>query len=390
MEAVRSTETKMATKVTQMFGIAYPVFAFTHCRDVVVAVSKAGGLGVLGAALHSDERLEMDLQWIEEQLGDIPYGVDLMMPSHYVGAEKGGLDQHSLKALIPDQHKQFLDTLLAEAGVPELSDQLVSPKKERGLRFSQKQAKGIVDIAFAHKPKFLVSALGTPPDWVTQAAHDRGLYVGALAGKRQHAERHKAAAVDVIIAQSYEAGGHTGDIGGMVLIPEIVDAVAPVPVLGAGGIGSGRQMAAALALGAQGVWCGSVWLTTVESELDRNARNKLLAAATEDTVRTKAMTGKYTRFLRSQWTDAWERADTPEPLKTPLQSVLVYEYLRRIDHAMKAPGVTPESGAYQLYTYPVGQGIGAQNTSRSAREVVREMIEGYVDAVARLQEHVEG
>ncbi len=114
------------------------------------------------------------------------------------------------------------------------------------------------------------------------------------------------------------------------------------------------------------------------------------AAATEDTVRTKAMTGKYTRFLRSQWTDAWERADTPEPLKTPLQSVLVYEYLRRIDHAMRAPGVTPESGAYQLYTYPVGQGIGAQNTSRSAREVVREMIEGYVDAVARLQEHVEG
>src|SRR5919106_5581146 len=199
----------MAAKVTQMFGIEYPIFAFTHCRDVVVAVSKAGGLGVLGAALHSDERLEVDLQWIDEQLGNIPYGVDLMMPSNYVGAEKGGLDQQSLKALIPDQHKRFLDTLLAEAGVPELPEHLTSPKQERGLRFSQKQAKGIVDIAFAHKPKFLVSALGTPPDWVTQAAHARGLYVGALAGKRKHAERHKAAGVDVIIAQSYEAGGHT-------------------------------------------------------------------------------------------------------------------------------------------------------------------------------------
>lgn len=380
----------MGTKVTQMFGIEYPIFAFTHCRDVVVAVSKAGGLGVLGAALHTDERLEIDLQWIDEQLGDIPYGVDLMMPSNYVGADKGGLDHQSLKALIPDEHRQFLDTLLAEAGVPELPEHLTSARKERGLRFSQKQAKGIVDIAFAHKPTFLVSALGTPPDWVTQAAHERGLYVGALAGKRKHAERHKAAGVDVIIAQSYEAGGHTGDIGGMVLIPEIVDAVAPVPVLGAGGIGSGRQMAAALALGAQGVWCGSVWLTTVESELDRMAREKLLAADTDDTVRTKAMTGKYTRFLRSAWTDAWERSDTPEPLKTPLQSVLVYEYLRRIDRAMKAPGVTPESGAYQLYTYPVGQGIGAQNTSRATRDVVREMIEGYVDAVARLQEQVGG
>ena len=380
----------MATKVTQMFGIEYPVFAFTHCRDVVVAVSKAGGLGVLGAALHTDERLEIDLQWIDEQLGDIPYGVDLLMPSNYVGADKGGLDQRSLKDLIPQEHKQFLDALLAEAGVPELPEHLTSDNKERGLRFSQKQAKGVVNIAFAHKPKFLVSALGTPPTWVTQAAHERGLYMGALAGKRKHAERHKAVGVDVIIAQSYEAGGHTGEIGGMVLIPEIVDAVAPVPVLGAGGIGSGRQMAAALALGAQGVWCGSVWLTTVESELDRMAREKLLAANTEDTVRTTAMTGKHARFLRSRWTEAWERADAPDPLKTPLQSVLVFDYLRRIDHAIRAPGITPESGAYQLYTYPVGQGIGAQNTSRSARDVVREMIEGYVEAVARLQEQIEG
>lgn len=379
----------MATQLTQMFGIEYPVFAFTHCRDVVVAVSKAGGFGVLGAALHSDEKLEIDLQWIDEQLGDIPYGVDLMMPSNYVGAEKGGLDQKSLASLIPDAHKQFLDRLLADAGVPELAAHLTSPNKERGLRFSQKQAQGVIDIAFAHKPKFLVSALGTPPDWVTHAAHERGLYVGALAGKRKHAERHKAAGVDVIIAQSYEAGGHTGDIGGMVLIPEIVDAVAPTPVLGAGGIGSGRQMAAALALGAQGVWCGSVWLTTVESELDRLAREKLLVAGTEDTVRTRAMTGKHTRFLRSHWTEAWERKDAPEILKTPLQSVLVYEYLRRIDHAMKAPGVTSDSGAYQLYTYPVGQGIGAQNTSRSARDVVREMVEGYVEAVVRLQEQLE-
>ena len=380
----------MPTQVTQMFGIEYPIFAFTHCRDVVVAVSKAGGLGVLGAAIHSDERLEIDLQWVDEQLGDIPYGVDLMMPANYVGAEKGGLDQKSLKDYIPDEHRQFLDNLLAQASVPELPEHLTSSKKERGLRYSQKQAKGIIDIAFTHKAKFLVSALGIPPDWVIQAAHERGLYVGALAGKKKHAERHKAAGVDVIIAQSYEAGGHTGEIGGMVLIPEIVDAVAPIPVLGAGGIGSGRQMAAAMALGAQGVWCGSVWLTTVESELDRMAKEKMLAADTDDTVRTRSMTGKHARFLRSKWTEEWDRPDTPEPLKTPLQSVLNYDYLRRIDHAMKAPGVTQESGAYQLYTYPAGQGIGAQKTSRATRDVVREMIEGYVDAIANLNEQVGG
>ena len=380
----------MARHVTEMFGIEYPIFAFTHCRDVVVAVSKAGGLGVLGAAIHTDERLETDLAWIEAQLGDTPYGVDLMMPSRYVGNESGGLDQQALRTRIPDEHKKFNERLLAAAGVPELPDHLKSPKRERGLRYSQKQARGIVDIALAHKARFLVSALGTPPAWVTEAAHARGLFVGALAGKKKHAERHRAAGVDVIIAQSYEAGGHTGEVGGMVLIPEIVNAVAPTPVLAAGGISSGRQMAAALALGAQGVWCGSVWLTTAESELDRLAREKLLAADTDDTVRTRSMTGKHARFLRSTWTEAWDRPDTPEPLQTPLQSVLNYDSLRRIDHVMKAPGTTPEAGAYQLYSYPAGQGIGAQNTIRATRDAVREIIEGYVEAVAEMNDRLTG
>ena len=377
----------MPTHVTEMFGIEFPIFAFTHCRDVVVAVSKAGGLGVLGAAIHTDERLEIDLKWIDEQLGDIPYGVDLMMPANYVGAEKGGVERESLQDLIPEQHRKFLDDLLAKTGVPELPSGTPSAKG-RGLRYSQKEAKGIIDIALEHTAKFLVSALGTPPAYVVEAAHKKGVLVGALAGKKSHAVRHKEAAVDIIIAQSYEAGGHTGDLGGMVLIPEIVDAVAPTPVLGAGGIGNGRQMAAAMALGAQGVWCGTVWLTTTESELDRMAKEKLLAADSSGTIRTKSMTGKHARFLRSKWTDAWERKDSPEPLKTPLQSILAYNYLRRIDRGMKAPEVTSESGAYQLYTYPTGQGVGEQNTIRSARDVVRDMATGYIEAIAHLNEQI--
>ena len=376
--------------ITQMFEIELPIFAFTHCRDVVVAVSKAGGLGVLGAAIHTDERLEVDLRWIEDQLGDIPYGVDLMMPSNYVGAEKGGMDHKALADHIPDGHRSFVRKILEDAGVPPLPEQMSRSKKERGLRYSQKQARGIVQIALDHKASFLVSALGTPPDWVVQAAHERGRYVGALAGKRKHAERHKDAGVDVVIAQSYEAGGHTGEIGGMVLIPEIVDAVSPLPVLGAGGISNGRHMAAALALGAQGVWCGSVWLTTAESELDRMAKEKLLGADTDDTVRTRSMTGKHARFLRSKWTEEWDRPDTPDPLKTPLQSVLNYNSLRRIDRALKAPGVTRHSGAYELYSYPAGQGVGGQKSVRSAREVVREMAEGFVEAVGRMTDGMDG
>ncbi len=376
--------------ITKMFEIELPIFAFTHCRDVVVAVSKAGGLGVLGAAIHTDERLEVDLRWIEDQLGDIPYGVDLMMPSNYVGAEKGGMDHKTLADHIPDGHRSFVRKILEDAGVPPLPEQMSNSKKERGLRYSQKQAQGIVQIALDHKASFLVSALGTPPDWVVQAAHERGRYVGALAGKKKHAERHKGAGVDVVIAQSYEAGGHTGEIGGMVLIPEIVDAVSPLPVLGAGGISNGRHMAAALALGAQGVWCGSVWLTTAESELDRMAKEKLLGADTEDTVRTRSMTGKHARFLRSKWTEEWDRPDTPDPLKTPLQSVLNYNSLRRIDRALKAPGVTRDSGAYELYSYPAGQGVGGQRSVRSAREVVREMAEGFVETVGRMTDRLDG
>ena len=151
--------------VTEMFGIEFPIFAFTHCRDVVVAVSKAGGLGVLGAAIHTDQRLEIDLAWIDEQLGDIPYGVDLMMPANYVGAEKGGLARESLEELIPEVHKKFLDDLLAQAGVPELPTDAPSARG-RGLRYSQKEARGIIDIALEHKARFLVSALGTPPAYV--------------------------------------------------------------------------------------------------------------------------------------------------------------------------------------------------------------------------------
>lgn len=377
----------MPTQVAKMFGVAFPIFAFTHCRDVVVAVSKAGGLGVLGAAIHTDERLEIDLKWIDEQLGDIPYGVDLMMPANYVGSEKGGVERESLQDLIPDEHRKFLDDLLAKTGVPELPSGTPSARG-RGLRYSRKEAKGIVEIALQHKAKFLVSALGTPPAYVVEAAHNQGVLVGALAGKKSHALRHKEAGVDIIIAQSYEAGGHTGDLGGMVLIPEIVDSVAPTPVLGAGGIGSGRQMAAAMALGAQGVWCGTVWLTTTESELDRMAKEKLLAADSSSTIRTKSMTGKYARFLRSQWTEEWDRKDTPEPLKTPLQGILAYNYLRRIDRGVKASGVTAESGAYQLYTYPTGQGVGEQNTIRTARDVVRDMATGYIDAIAILSEQI--
>jgi NAD(P)H-dependent flavin oxidoreductase YrpB (nitropropane dioxygenase family) len=209
---------------------------------------------------------------------------------------------------------------------------------------------------------------------------EEGRLIGALAGKAQHAERHVNAGVDVIIAQGAEAGGHTGEVGTMVLIPEIVDAVAPVPVLGAGGIGRGRQMAAAMALGAQGVWCGSVWLTTDEAETHPVVKEKFLAATSSDTLRSRSLTGKPARQLRSAWTDEWDDPANPKPLGMPLQPILVAEARARIDRASYRKG----SGAEQLANYFVGQIVGAMNEAKPAAQVVFDMIDEFIDSVQHL------
>jgi NAD(P)H-dependent flavin oxidoreductase YrpB (nitropropane dioxygenase family) len=215
---------------------------------------------------------------------------------------------------------------------------------------------------------------------------EEGRKVGALAGAAQHAQRHVNAGVDVIIAQGSEAGGHTGEIGTMVLIPEIVDAVGDVPVLGAGGIGRGRQMAAAMALGAQGVWCGSVWLTTEEAETHPAVKEKFLAASSSDTIRSRSRTGKHARQLKSAWTEEWERPDTPAPLGMPQQPILVDEAIRRIDRVAHHAG----TGANQLANYFVGQIVGNMNESKSATRVVYEMIEEFIESVERLNIQING
>ncbi|MFW2383143.1 MAG: nitronate monooxygenase, partial [Acidimicrobiales bacterium] len=255
----------MKNDITELFGIEFPIFAFSHCRDVVAAVSKAGGLGVLGAVAHSDEQLEIDLDWIEAEIGDRPYGVDLIIPAKYLGDDEGGYSAEQIQQLIPAEHRAFVDDILARYEVPEGTDDDGGLMTQTGdATFSANRAAPQLEIALAHKARFLVNALGPPPKHMVDRVKEEGRLVGALAGKAQHAQRHVNAGVDVIIAQGSEAGGHTGEIGTMVLIPEVVDAV-DVPVLAAGGIGRGRQMAAAMALGAQGVWCGSVWLTTEEA-----------------------------------------------------------------------------------------------------------------------------
>src|SRR4051812_35776296 len=374
----------MQNRVCEMLGIEFPILAFSHCRDVVAAVTNAGGFGVLGAVAHTPEQLEIDLGWIEAEVKGKPYGLDLLLPQKYAGADEGGLDREAVRSLLPPEQQQFVDDILKRYEVPPLTDDVV----RRGGGLNNVAPSGyepLLDVTFAHHVKLVASALGPPPPALIERAHAQDVLVAALAGKAAHAVRHKAAGADLIVAQGTEAGGHTGEVSTMVLIPEVVDQVAPTPVIAAGGIGNGRQIAAAMALGAEGVWCGSVWLTTEEAETHPVVKQKFLAATSSDTVRSRSLTGKPARMLRSSWTDEWAREDTPDPLGMPLQTALVAEAQFRIQRSAHTSG----SGAEQLANYFVGQVVGALDRVKPARQVVLEMVDEYIDATKALEQTME-
>jgi NAD(P)H-dependent flavin oxidoreductase YrpB (nitropropane dioxygenase family) len=367
----------MRTPLCDRFGIEFPIFAFSHCRDVVAAVTNAGGFGVLGALAFEPEQLEIELRWIDEHVGGKGYGVDFAMPAKYVG--QGGGEQASvahLQSLIPQAHRDFAEKILVEHGVPPLPADLERRRpKAAGLGVDE-EGPGQVEVSLRHENvKLLVNALGPPPKYVIEQAHAHSVLVGALAGSKRHAEKQVAEGVDLIVAQGTEAGGHTGEISTMVLVPEVVDAVGPdVPVLAAGGIGCGRQIAAALALGAQGAWTGSIWLTVAEAETQPHVVENLLAASSRDTVRSRSMTGKPARQLRTAWTEAWERPDAPPMLPMPLQGLLFGEAAVRFTRAR----------AKALGACPVGQIVGRMNSVRPTREVIFELVDEWIETTERM------
>ena len=364
----------MRTRVCDLFGIDLPIFAFSHCRDVVAAVTRAGGMGVLGALAFSPEQLEIELRWIDEDVGDRPYGVDVVMPASYAGA--GELDpEHmaeGLDRMIPEGHRRFVEDVLGQHHVPPLPEDEEKPVGLLG--WTHEGARPQVDVALAHPTRLLVNALGPPPKDIVDLAHSQGVKVAALVGSVQQAQRQVNQGVDMIVAQGHEAGGHTGEVATMVLVPEVVDAVSPVPVLAAGGIGTGRQIAAAMALGAEGVWTGSIWLTVAESDMTPLVMEKLLHATSRDTVRSRVMTGKPARMLRTAWTDAWESPGSPGTLPMPLQYMLTAEAQRRIAKYQVA----------DLTGMPVGQIVGRMNAVRPVRDVIYALVEEFVEATQHL------
>jgi NAD(P)H-dependent flavin oxidoreductase YrpB (nitropropane dioxygenase family) len=372
----------MKTPICEMLGIEFPLLAFSHCRDVVAAVSRAGGFGVLGATGHSPQSIRQELKWIDDHVDGKPYGLDVLIPENMATAGEHNVTYNSLRTRVPAQHRDFARDLLGKAGV-DLAEREV--REDAPQPFDPDNALAVLHAAFEHPIRLIANALGVPPPEMIEEGHRHGVPVAALVGAKEHAIRQVNAGVDILVAQGTEAGGHCGEVTTMVLIPEVIKAIKPirnVPVLAAGGIMTGAQMAACMAMGAAGAWTGSVWLATPEAETSEIFREKMIEASSRDAVRTKVRTGKPARQLRSSWTEAWERDPTsPGALPMPLMSLVSENALRSADRAAAAGNVK----AREMVTYFVGQGVGLVDSVRPAGQVVQDFKADFLEAVERLE-----
>jgi len=347
---------RFSNRVTEMFRIQLPIFAFSNEPRVVAAVSRSGGLGVLGTGTCSSEELDKRLDWLDTEVPG-RYGIDILFP---VITEE--LDVGEIERQIPASHREFVDKIVTELGIGALSDEGRRLYGE-GHILTNRWAAELASVALAHRICAFATALGPVPGDIFSALRERDIKVIGMTGSPGQARRQLAAGADVIVAQGTEAAGHVSDITTMVLVPQVVDAVSPTPVLAAGGIASGRQMAASLALGAEGVWTGSMWLLSQEHGLDAVLRDRLLAASSRDTVRTGALTGKPVRMLRNKWYDLWESDAAPAPLPAPLQGILVRPALSAAleHHVGDAMGT------------PAGQVVGMMNSVQPVAEMIESM-----------------
>ena len=373
----------MNNAICRLTGCDFPLFAFSHCRDVVAAVSKAGGFGVLGATRFSPDQLEEELAWIDAHVDGAPYGVDVLVPETIDPRVVAMTSNVERAGAIGPEYRDFADAILGEYGIesgggfPVLRERMgITP--ENGL--------ALMEVAFRHPIRLIANALGIAPPEMLAEGKRRGVPVAALVGAKEHALRQAAAGVDIVVAQGGEAGGHCGEVSTLVLVPEVVRALAraghATPVLAAGGIMTGGQMAAMMAAGAQGAWTGSVWLATPEAETSETFRAKMVEARSRDTVRSTSRTGKPARQLRSAWHAAWDGEGSPGALPMPLMGMVSEPAFARIERAAAAGN----QQARELVSYFVGQGVGLVEDVRPAKAVVQAFREEFAEAVGNLLE----
>ena len=355
------------TPLCDKLGIEYPVVAFTHCKDVAVAVINSGGFAVLGEALHTPDEIAADIKWIRERIGGKPFGIDLVLPSS-VAAETS-VDE--LLAMIPQEQRDFEQQIKRKYNVP---DPKIAPNIHVWGGLDQKRALDQLEVVFDERVPVFASGLGSPA-FLLKRAHELGMQVWGLVGKPRQARRQIEAGTDVIIAQGFDAAGHTGNIGTFSIVPQVVDAArgTGIPVIAAGGVTTGRHLAAALALGADGVWTGSLWLTSRESDLNMPLKERLLEAETEDTMYSNCISGYTMRTTRSPWHDEWMSDAAPEVLKPPLQMILSSNYIQgSLDYQRK-----------DLMTEAAGQGIHYVKEMKPARQILSDIVEEALDVFDR-------
>ncbi|MEU6228964.1 nitronate monooxygenase [Streptomyces sp. NPDC047042] len=366
----------MRTDVTQSLDIELPLFAFSHCRDVIAAVTQAGGMGVLGAAWMTPEELDMSIEWIENEVGGKPFGVDLVFPGTAMDDEK---TPDEYLAAIPDRYMAFVKDMLDQGGLSDLTPEdrdAYMIENAKKMAMTNRKSHEQLDVTLARDSvSLIVGALGVTPDWVVEKAHSRNVQVGALVGNAKHALKQREAGVDLLVAQGTEAGGSVGTVASMVLWPQVVEAAAGVPVLAAGGVSRGSHILAALSLGCQGVWTGSLWLGTAESELSQEMRERLFAAESEDALLARVMTGKPGRMLRTKYVDSWQAPDAPELLTWPMQSILNGYSYRRAERGRNL----------DYWTYAVGQVVGDMKGHTTVKREIERMLNEYGDALEHLQ-----
>ncbi|MFT7598111.1 MAG: NAD(P)H-dependent flavin oxidoreductase YrpB (nitropropane dioxygenase family) [Acidimicrobiales bacterium] len=358
---------RLTTDVCRRFGIEHPMFGFAHDIGTVAAITNAGGLGVYGATRRFPHEIADELAQIRRLVGDKPFGVDLVLPD--------GMPEHNSREAIerhvPAEHKAFVQNIIDKFEVPEPSGPGMRTRFIRSAEIESEQLEAVM----ASDVDLFACGIGAPRPAV-EKAKELGKATAALIGSPRHVHRAVNSGVDIIVAQGAEAGAHTGTIGTFSLVPQIVDACGDIPVLAAGGVATGRHMAAALAMGAQGVWAGTIWLTTTEhaGHMQPALVEKLLNATSADTVITRSESGKTFRQIRSAWSDEWEAENAPTPLKMPYQDVLVGDLLGAID----------EHGVEPLLHSGAGQGIGYARTVRPVAEVMAAVVAEAEAVVANL------
>jgi NAD(P)H-dependent flavin oxidoreductase YrpB (nitropropane dioxygenase family) len=345
------------TKLCDRLGVRYPVVAFTHCREVAVAAIQAGGFAVLGEAMKTIDELEDDLRWLRERIGDKPFGIDLVLPKSAPPTRS----PEEFIAEIPSSHSDFAKHIKQKYDVP-------APKGAVALHqwggLTQEMGRAQIDLLLEERVPVIATGLGSP-DFLIDAAHERELMVWGLIGQPRQAALQLERGVDAVVAQGYDAAGHTGAMGTFSIVPAVVDIAGDTPVLAAGGVTSGRHLAAALCLGASGVWPGTVWLASKESDVDPLVKERILAATGDDTTRTGCISGKTMRILRCPWTEEWDKPDAPPLLRTPYQMLLSADYLQAANDHRRA----------DLMTEAVGQGVAFVRDTRGTQEILVDMVE---------------